>query len=92
MGDVLGEDKDLRDVAKLSDVTTPNTKEFPMSRSEHMASMDTMASTLRLEMNLMFEEYLGKKSTGSTVPNTRTLVDSHRGSESSKRTFHLHGT
>jgi hypothetical protein len=26
-------------------------------------------------MKLMFEEYLGKKSTGSTAPNTTTLVD-----------------
>jgi hypothetical protein len=40
-----------------------------------MASMDTMVSTLRLEMKLMFEEYLGKKSTRSTAPNTTSLVD-----------------
>jgi hypothetical protein len=49
MGDVQGEEKKLEDAATLLEVTTPNVDEFSMSRSEHMASIDTMASTLRLE-------------------------------------------
>jgi hypothetical protein len=45
MGDVLGEKKDLADATKLPEVTTPNVNEFPMSRNEHMAYIDTMDST-----------------------------------------------
>jgi hypothetical protein len=47
----------------------------PILREEHLASLDSLKSSLRLEMAAMFEEYLGKKPPGPTDPNTTSSVD-----------------
>jgi hypothetical protein len=49
---------------------------FPsISLEEHMASLDTFQTSMRMEMKAMFEEYFGKKSPGLTDPNTTPSVD-----------------
>jgi hypothetical protein len=34
----------------------------PISREEHLASLDALKSSMRSEMVVIFEQYLGKKS------------------------------
>jgi hypothetical protein len=46
-----------------------------ISREEHLASLDTLKSSMRLEMAAMFEEYLGKKPPEPTDPSTTPSVD-----------------
>jgi hypothetical protein len=46
-----------------------------VSREEHLTSLDTLKSSMRLEMAAMFEQYLGNKSSGPTNPSTALSVD-----------------
>jgi hypothetical protein len=53
-------------------VTSPSLPvNSPISRGEHLASLDSLKSSMRLEMVVMFEEYLWKKPSGPTDPNTK---------------------
>jgi hypothetical protein len=73
MGDPRDEDKNK---GTPSQKTPPSISVSPsISQEEHLASLDTLKSSMRLEMKAMFEEYLGKKSLGLTDPNTRPSVD-----------------
>jgi hypothetical protein len=73
MGDTMDEDKGKE--TPLGE-TPPSISSSPsISREEHLASLDTFQASMRLEMNAMFEEYLGKKSLGLTNPNTTPSVD-----------------
>jgi hypothetical protein len=73
MGDPRDEDKSKEIPPKE---TPPSISISPsISREEHLASLDTLKSSMRLEMKAMFEEYLGKKSLGLTDPNTTPSVD-----------------
>jgi hypothetical protein len=73
MGDTIDEDKGKETPPRE---TPPSISSSPsISREEHMASLDTYQASMRLEMKVMFEEYLGKKSPGLTNPNTTPSVD-----------------
>jgi hypothetical protein len=88
--DVLGEeDKNKDNLAQVTPLVPINS---PISREEHLASLDSLKSSMRLEMVAMFEEYIGKKPPGPTDPNTTPCVDltlmkvkpSNKGSPSAK--------
>jgi hypothetical protein len=73
MGDTRDEDKGKETPPKE---TPPSISVSPsISREEHLASLDTFQASMRLEMKVMFEEYLGKKTPGLTDPNTTPSVD-----------------
>jgi hypothetical protein len=55
--------------------TPPPISSSSISREEHLASLDTFQTSMRLEMKAMFEEYFGKKSPGLTDPNTTPNMD-----------------
>jgi hypothetical protein len=46
-----------------------------VSREEHLASLDSLKPSMRLEMAAMFEQYLGKKPSGPTDPSTAPIMD-----------------
>jgi hypothetical protein len=71
MGDPRDEDKDKETPPQVTPISVPSL----ISREEHLASLDTLKSSMRLEMKAMFEEYLGKKPPGPTDPNTTPSVD-----------------
>jgi hypothetical protein len=72
MGDTMNEDKDKE--TPPGD-TPPSIPSSSISREEHLASLDTFQTSMRLEMKAMFEEYFGKKSLGLTDPNTTPNLD-----------------
>jgi hypothetical protein len=73
MGDTRDEDKG-KEIP--SQETPPSISISPsISHEEHLASLDTLKSSMRLELKAMFEEYFGKKSPGLTDPNTTPSVD-----------------
>jgi hypothetical protein len=55
--------------------TPPPISSSSISREEHLASLDTFQTSMRLEMKAIFEEYFGKKSLGLTDPITTPNVD-----------------
>jgi hypothetical protein len=70
---------DSRDEDKSKETPPQVTPPIPVissvSREEHLASLDTLKSSMRFEMKAMFEEYLGKKPPGPTDPNNTPSVD-----------------
>jgi hypothetical protein len=73
MGDPRDEDKDKETPPQVT--PPPISVTSSISREEHLASLDTLKFSMRLEMKAMFEEYLGKKSPRPTNPNTTPSVD-----------------
>jgi hypothetical protein len=60
----------------LHQVTAPTIlTNSPVSREEHLASLDSLKSSMRLEIAAMFEQYLGKKPSGATDQSTAPSVD-----------------
>jgi hypothetical protein len=72
MGETMDEDKGKE---TPPEDTPPSISSSSISREEHLASLDTMQSSMRLEMKAMFEEYFGKKPSRPTNPNTTPNVD-----------------
>jgi hypothetical protein len=77
MGDTMGEDKGKETPPEGTppEDTPPSMPSSSISCEEHLASLDTFQASMRLEMKAMFEEYLGKKPSGLTNPNTTPSVD-----------------
>jgi hypothetical protein len=68
MADPRDEDKTKETPPQVTPPSIPVISSI--SREEHLAALDTLKSSMRLEMKAMFEEYLGKKPPGPTDPNT----------------------
>jgi hypothetical protein len=73
MGDPRDDDKNKE--TPLQDTPPPIPVISPISREEHLASLDTLKYSMRLDMKAMFEEYIGKKPPRPTDPNTTQSVD-----------------
>jgi hypothetical protein len=72
--DVLGEEGKNKDVPPQLTIP-PIVADSLISREEHLASLNTLQSSMRLEMQAVFEEYFGKKPAGLIDPSTTPNVD-----------------
>jgi hypothetical protein len=79
MTDIEEEVKQLGDQEKYKDLpqvtSPPILNDSPFSREEHQTSLDTLQTSMRMEMAAMFEKFLGNKSTGPIDPSIASLVN-----------------